>query len=284
MTRSTAGIYSDIYAAIVSDDSLFPSLPEVTLRLRQLLNDPNSTVESAAKLLKTDPGLSAFILRMAGSSRYLTRVPPTDIESAVRRIGLAATAQLAMLFFVRATYQSPSPSLRRHVIDCYRQATRVSVISAFIARSVRGIDPDRAMLAGLLQDIAVPLILRYLVEREELFQDDDRRTAAVDQLAPLVGVLILKQWGFDEEMIQVARSRNQWQRDSGSKPDLSDVVLIARLHTLLGTPEFERAPAFDELPAFHKLPLGELTPQRSILMLEQAGEELAELRRLLAAA
>ena len=283
MAQGIAGIYSELYTAIVSNESLFPSLPEITLRLRETLNDPDCNVASAAKLLKTDPGLSAFILRMAGSARYLTRVPPSDIESAVRRIGLRATGQLAMLFFVRATFQSPTPALRRQVISSYHQATRVSVISAFIASTVKGFDSDRAMLAGLLQDISVPLILRHLVERRELFQDERARDAAIDRLAPLVGVLILKQWGFDEEMIEVARTRKQWQREGGRKPDLSDVVLIARLHSLLGTPEFGQCPSFDELPAFHKLPLGELTPRRSIRMLEQAQDEITELGRLLAA-
>lgn len=284
MGQSASGIYSEIYSAIVSNQSLFPSLPEITLRLRKMLNDPNCTVSSAAKLLRTDPGLSAFVIRMAGSVRYLTRVPPTDLESAIRRIGLHATSQLATLFSVRATFSSSSPKLRRRMVESYQSATRVSVISTVIAKAVKGFDPDRAMLAGLLQDISLPLILRHLSERPAVFGDDGLCRQAIDRLAPLVGVLILKQWGFDEEMIEVARSRKQWTREGAAKPDLSDVVMIARLHALLGTAEFRDCPSFEELPAFQKLPLGELTPQRSIRMLEEARDEMAELGRLLAAA
>jgi len=282
MGQGIAGIYSEIYTSIVSNESLFPALPEITIRLRETLGDPDCNVHSAAKLLKTDPGLSAFVLRMAGSVRYLTRVPPTDLESAIRRMGLNATAQLATLFSVRATFDSPTPGLRRYMLESYHSATRVSVISSFIAKSVKGFDPDKAMLAGLLQDISLPLILRQLSERPAVFEDDKLRLEAVDRLAPLVGVLILQQWGFDAELIEVARSRKQWLRKGGKRPDLSDIVLIARLHALLGTPQFQDCPGFDELPAFQKLPLGELTPSHSIRMLQEAREEMAELEQMLA--
>jgi len=276
-----AGIYSDIYTSLASDESIFPSLPEITIRLRKTLNDPNCDINTAAKLLKIDPGLSAFILRMANSAHYLTRSPPEDIESALRRIGLGNISRLATTFAIRSSFETTSPVLKKHLIAAYRNATKVSVISYFLAGRFSGFDPSKAMLAGLLQDISLPPIMLHLSERPGMLDDPIIRVAAVDKLAPLVGVLILKKWGFDDELIEVVRSRKQWQRDPGKKPDLSDIVLIARLHALIGTPEFHDSPAFDEIPAFHKLPFGELTPGHSLKMLEDSREELAELSRML---
>ena len=277
----TAGIYRDIYTSLASNESLFPSLPEITIRLRKTLNDPNCNIDAAAKLLQTDPGLSAFIMRMANSVRYLTRFPPKDIESALRRIGLSATSRLATTFAIRSSFETNSPVLKRLLVAAYRHATKVSVISYFLADRFSGFDASKAMLAGLLQDIALPPILLHLKERPDVFDDPVKRLEAVDQLAPLVGVLILKHWGFDEELIEVVRSRKQWLRDPGEEPDLSDIVLIARLHSLIGTPEFRDCPTFDQVPAFHKLPLGELSPRQSLKMLEDSRDELAELERML---
>jgi HD-like signal output (HDOD) protein len=276
-----AGIYSEIYASLASNKALFPSLPEITIRLRETLNDPRTNLASAAKLLKQDPGLSVFLMRMANNVHYMTRVPAADLEGALRRIGLPAASQLATSFAIRSSFDSPSPALRRVLLTAYREATRVSVISYFLAEKVRAFPPGRAMLAGLLQDIALPPILQRLWERPEIFNDPEKRGEAVDQLAPLVGVLILKGWGFDEELIEVVRSRKQWARDPAKKPDLADIVLIARLHSLIGTPEFRNCPSFGEVPAFHKLPLGELTPDQSLKMLEESREEIAELARIL---
>lgn len=278
---STAGIYSEIYASLASNQSIFPSLPEITIRLRATLNAPSCDIASAAKLLKTDPGLSAFILRVANSVRYMSRVPPKDIESALRRIGLETTSRLATTFALRSSFNASNPVLRNLLIKSYRSATKVSVISYYLAQRFSGFDASKALLAGLLQDIAIPPIMLRLSERPEMLKNQIERTMVVDKLAPLVGVLILKNWGFSDDLIEVVRSRKQWQRDPEEKADLSDIVLIARLHSQMGTPEIKACPPFDEVPAFHKLPLGELTPSQSIKMLEDAKDELADLARLL---
>ena len=278
---STAGIYSEIYASLASNQSLFPSLPEITIRLRSTLNDPSCDIAAAAKLLKTDPGLSAFILRVANSVRYMSRVPPKDIESSLRRIGLETTSRLATTFALRSSFSTSNPVLRKLLINSYRQATKISVISFYLAQQFSGFDPSKALLAGLLQDIAIPPILHRLSERSGMLKDRFERIMIVDKLAPLVGVLILKHWDFDEDLIEVVRSRKQWQRDPGEKADLSDIILIARLHSQIGTSENLTTPPFDEVPAFHKLPFGELTPSQSIKMLVDAKDELADLTRLL---
>lgn len=275
------GIYSEIYASLASNQSLFPSLPETTIRLRTQLSHSNCDIPSAAKLLQADPGLSAFILRVANSAGYLSRVPPKDLQSALRRIGLGSASRLATTFFVRSSFKSDDRVINKLLLQAYRDSTEVAVISHVLAGRVRGIDASKAMLAGLLQDIGLPPILVRLRERKEIFEDGKRRQEAVDKLAPLVGVLILKQWGFDEELIEVARSRKDWWRDTGKKPDLSDIVLIARLHSMIGTPQFKECPGFQELPAFQKLPVGELTPDNSIRMLDEAREEIANLTRML---
>lgn len=281
MGTSTTGIYSEIFTSLASNESLFPSLPETTIRLRETLNDPDCNITSAAKLLKADPGLSAFIMRIANSVRFMSLFPPKDLESALRRIGLATTSELATTFAIKAAFTTSSGKLKGLLIDSYRQSTKVSVISYFLAGKVSRLNPSKAMLAGLLQDIALPPILLHLADRPEIFDDPRRRTEAVDSLAPMVGALILKKWGFSKEMIETVRSRKQWMRDSGKKADLGDIILIARIHSLIGTAEFHDCPPIIEIPAYQKLPLGKLTPGKSLMILDEARDELDELSQLL---
>jgi len=281
MSSSAAGIYSEIFTHLASDESLFPVLPETTIRLRETFNDPNCNITSAAKLLNTDPGLSAFIMRIANSVRFMSLFPPKDLESALRRIGLATTAELATTFAIKAAFTTSSIKLKELFINCYRTSTRVAIISYFLAAKVSKLNPSKAMLAGLLQDISIPLILLHLSERPEIFNDPKSRAEAVDNLAPMVGVLILKKWGFSKELIEVVRSRKQWMRDPGKKADLGDILLIARIHSLIGSDEFHDCPSIVDLPAYHKLPLGQLTPDQSLTILEEAKDELEELRLML---
>lgn len=282
MFVGTGGIYADIYKSLASNQSLFPSLPETTIRLGAILNDPNCDILAAAKLLRTDPGLSAFIMRIANSAGYMSRVPPKDLESALRRIGLVSASRIATTFAIRSSFETSNQLLKQLLIMEYRKATKVAVISYLIAGKIRGYDASKAMLAGLLQDIALPPILLRLAERPEIFADSQKRSHAIDQLAPLVGVLILKNWKFDEDFIEVVRSRKAWLRDSGQLTDMSDIVLIARMHSLIGTPAFMDCPSFQDVPAFHKLPVGELTPENSIKMLDSMHEEIGGLTKMLA--
>jgi HD-like signal output (HDOD) protein len=281
MSGSTAGIYSEIFTRLASDESLFPSLPETTIQLRQTLNAPNCSIASAAKLLSSDPGLSAFIMRIANSVRFMSLFPPKDLESALRRIGLSATTELATTFAIKAAFTTSSDKLRKLFLDSYRKSTKVAIISYFLAAKVSKLNPSKAMLAGLLQDIALPTILLHLSDRPEIFENPKLRTEAVDKLAPMVGVLILKKWDFSNALIEVVRSRKQWMRDPRSKADLGDILLIARIHALIGSDEFYDCPSILDLPAYQKLPLGKLTPDQSLAILEEAEEELEELRLLM---
>ena len=99
--------------------------------------------------------------------------------------------------------------------------------------------------------------------------------------ASKVGVMLLEHWGFDEEMVEVARSRKDWWRDPEPSADLSDIVLIARLHASVGTPEMHEAPKINEVPAFAKLPLGDVGPDESLEFLREADADVSELMQVL---
>ncbi|MBL4584531.1 MAG: HDOD domain-containing protein [Pseudomonadales bacterium] len=281
METGTAGIYSDIYKTLVTDESLFPALPETTMRVRQVLDDQNCKLTAVANILKADPALTALIMRVANSARFFSAFPPKNLLSALKRIGLSTTTELVTAFAIRSTYDTQSDELKTVLLDSYRQSTKIAVISYFLTYKVSKLSPSKALLAGLMQDIALPPILKCLYERPDIFNNPQRRTQAIDHLAPMVGALILKRWGFNKEMIDSVHSRKDWLRDPHSKADLGDIILIARIHSMLGTPEFRQCPAINEIPAFHKLPLGKLTPGQSLKILEDAKDDIAEMNHLL---
>ena len=78
----------------------------------------------------------------------------------------------------------------------------------------------------------------------------------------------------------MARSRKDWYRDKETA-DLADLVLIARLHAAIGTPDFGNCPPLIKLPALAKLDLGELTPDNSLQMVTESHDQIEEIRSLL---
>jgi hypothetical protein len=55
------------------------------------------------------------------------------------------------------------------------------------------------------------------------------------------------------------------------------------LPSFVGTPKMHKVPRIDQVTAYHKLPLGELSPHMSLVLLDEAGQDIEEVRELLAA-
>ena len=75
--------------------------------------------------------------------------------------------------------------------------------------------------------------------------------------------------------------RMEWLRDSGKPADYADIVIVAQLHSYLGTPEMENLPHIDATPAYRKLGLGEFDPQTGLAVLRAANNVSSAIRELL---
>ena len=273
-------VYEEIYQRICTDKSLLPAAPDIGMKILSALNKPNCDIKLVAKIIENDVGLTAFIMKTARSIRYLTSNPPKDLESAVVRMGMRETYHLSIAFLSRAVFNSSNRDVRKYLTEAQKFSTKLAVISYFLAGNVSRIPPSQALLAGLFQDIGVPAVLAALEKHPEILTDEKYRSNCVDSLAIKVGVLILQQWGF-EELCGVVESRKDWMIEN-EQAGLPELVLIARVHAMLGTKEFRECPPLHKIPAFHKYSFGELGPDNTLQLLKESQQEIAEIEGLLA--
>ena len=150
-----------------------------------------------------------------------------------------------------------------------------------LANVTPGIDSEQALLGGLIHDIGAIAVIGgvahfpQLAEREEVFNH------VLGQLSGESGSKILAHWRLEEEFGDVLRGVNNWYRTGWAIADIADVVIIARLHSTVGSRAHHELPFIDAVPAFRKLADGELTPQRSLAVLEHAAAEVREIQSLL---
>jgi HD-like signal output (HDOD) protein len=111
--------------------------------------------------------------------------------------------------------------------------------------------------------------------------DADLLERLVSRLRGDCGVMILRKWGFASEFIEVALHAEDWQREAGNQPDYTDLVIIAQMHSYIGTPRMAEIPRIDTVPAFSKLALGDLGPGMSLRVLDEAEEEISDLQQVL---
>ena len=68
MSQSAAPANADVIASAIGEISHIATLPEVTLKIINLVEDPNSTAQDLNKVITNDPALGARILKVVNSA------------------------------------------------------------------------------------------------------------------------------------------------------------------------------------------------------------------------
>jgi len=272
----------EIYNAYAEDRLVVPAVPELAERIRRAVDDVGNGAPQIARVVQADPAVAARLVRVANSALYAGNSPVRNLREAVVRLGLQATRDLVVAFTLQNLFESVHGELRRRLLDVWRQSTYVAAVSHALARRIRGWDPDRAMLGGLLHDIGAAVLITHAEHWPELISDPAQLERVIGALGGEVGSLALSRWGFQDDLVTVAREARSWMRDPGGAPDLCDVILLARLYGLrTGAGAPPDLPALESVPAYARLGLASLPAGEVSGMLEEAQKEIGELRRLL---
>jgi HD-like signal output (HDOD) protein len=270
-------LISDACRKILSDRASLPSMPDVAARIHDAMASPNWSISSVAAIIKGDPGTTAYLLRVANNALYRGVTPIRDVEQAVARLGMNSTRNLLMAHALRAMFITRSPMLNTLMRRSWHASARLAAIQ------IPKISPERALLGGLLQDIGVLPILHVLKQYQDQLTNEHAVMAAIAKFTPQVGVVVLQQWGFESDLIEIARSHGDWWRDAGPNPDLADLVLLARLHALIVAGTTDDLPRIDEVPAFAKFELGPLRGDSSYEFLHQQEASVQAIQHALGA-
>lgn len=263
------------------DRLILPSLPEVAIRIGRALNDNVTDAAKIAKMIQADPAMTAKIVKTANSALYAGRQAVDSCNGAIVRLGVNTTHKLVLSFALKELFHGSSPVLKRQMAALWEHSTRVAAVCYVLARLTRRFNPEHALLAGLVHDIGNVAILSYADRFHELGHSEQQLKAAITHLRGEVGAMILKKWQFSEDFVLVAREAENWMRDPAPEADYCDLVIIAQLHSYVGTEEMKHLPHLGDVACFSKLELGELTPRMSLKILEKAKDQLKHAQALL---
>ena len=275
------GLFSQVYRRMLKDQVQLPALPDVALRIRAAMQDPDYSVASVARSIQADAGTSAYLLRISNSALYRGVAKVSTVDAAVARLGVVTVRNLVTSYALRAMFTTRSSLLARLMRDRWARSARLAALAAVVAQKCGNFSRDRAMLAGLIQDIGMLPLIGALEARKQSLPDPERIVATLRQFSGKVGVVLLKHWNFDDELVDVAVTRGQWMRDSDAPADLSDLLIVARLHVMAVNPNRGDIPRVDEVPAFHKLPLGGVSDNAQLNILLEAETQVRELSQRL---
>ncbi|MBI3562757.1 MAG: HDOD domain-containing protein [Gammaproteobacteria bacterium] len=278
---SLNALLEQIHSAQTENRLQLPSLPDVVLAIREAVHDERKGVAHVARLLQLDPILSARVLKIANSPLYRTGQPLTDIKHAINHLGLAMTRNLVTCLAMHNLFDVRSFAMKQRIRELWQHSAQVAAITQVLAKSQRGLSPDKALLAGLLHDIGVLPILVYADNYPDLCDNNRLLDQAIRGARAELGNSVLKNWLMDPDIVNIPLVADDYSYDHAGEADYADLVIMAQIHSGFGQQTPRPMLDLNKTPAFSKLTISKLGPDASLELLQQANREIAATIRML---
>lgn len=224
-------VANELIAAIKSDSLVLPTLPEVALRVRDVAEDIETSIPDLAKIIAQDAALSARIIKVANSPLVRTSKDVSDLATAVSRLGINFTSNLALGLAMEQMFQATSDVIDKRMRNIWAQSTEIASICHVLAAHFTRLEADQAMLGGLVHKIGALPLLTYAEEHQDLLNDAFALDKLIDKLHPILGSHILKAWKFPKELAVIPSQYLKFDREVDTA-DYADLVTVAMLQTL----------------------------------------------------
>jgi len=233
--RSASAMQFDFVRSLAADLSNhrieLPSFPKIAARVRHVLSNPNSSLENLVRVIGSEPALSARLMRIANAASFnRSGRPAADLRTAIKRIGYQMVRSASMAFALSQMRRSAAcVELQRRMHTLWQRSAWVAAFAYVLARTGSRVNPDEAMLAGMMHGIGKLYIMTRAVDHPDLFADDAMLEAIARDWHASIGKAILENWEFSDVMAAAVGDQDDPGRDGKFAPDLRDVLAVAIL-------------------------------------------------------
>ena len=255
-----------------------PTLPQVALKVSDALRDKNASAKSVAKVISTDAALSARLIQVSNSAFSRGNSKVENVQMAVSRLGMTLVKNLVTSLLIKQLFHTKFPLLKKQMERLWVHSTKVGAISLVICKKYSKLMPDEAMLAGLVHDIGELPIIAHAEKFPNIASDQAKLEEVITKLKPAIGKMMLQAWNFSDELILVPDECEKLDRNPSDKPDYADIIMLANLHSYMGTQHPLSKVDWGNIPALTKLGMD---PQGSIETLQEARDEIMEIQKLI---
>ncbi len=190
-----------------------PSLPGVVVHLLELTQDESSSADRIAQVIESDTAMTARLLRLANSTLYNFRMPPTTVSRAVAAMGYNAVRCMALGMGLARTFVGKTGGEGLSQEDFWKHSLACGVCARLLAMKMPGpLDADEAFMAGLLHDLGrVFLTTSFPKEYAEVLRETESTGVPLLEAEEHVfgvshveaGKWLSERWGLPEMLTQV---------------------------------------------------------------------------------
>jgi HD-like signal output (HDOD) protein len=185
------------------------TLPEVTIRIIQIVENPKSTARDLHEVIRNDPALSARLLKVVNSAFYGLPGQISNIDRAIILLGPSAVKNIAIAASITHLFNGGSPTEGFNGLGLWRHAIAVGVASRLIFAVQGKPSVEETFLAGLIHDLGL-LVERQVFPKKiaEVFASykiTPRRFCEVEQEIigvdhQVLGMALAQKWRFPRHL------------------------------------------------------------------------------------
>jgi HD-like signal output (HDOD) protein len=141
--------------AAIADVSHIATLPEITMKIIEVVERPDSTAQDLHKIIANDPALCARILKVVNSAFYGLPGQIGSINRAIVLLGLNAVKNIAIAASLAKLFKGGKLTANFTAKDLWSHSIAVGATVKVLAEKTKLKLADEAFLAGLIHDLGI---------------------------------------------------------------------------------------------------------------------------------
>jgi len=208
-----------------------PSFPDIVARVRQVLSDEFVSSKQIVRVVSAEPALAGKLLLIANSvALNPTGTRIVELKSAITRIGLNMVRSASLSFAMEQMRKSESlAGLKAPMTELWERSVLVAAMSYVVAKRFTNVNPDSALLAGLMHGMGKLYILTRASQFPLLFNDQPSYKQIVRDWHASIAKAILENWEINEDIVAAVEEFEHLDRTHIGGNDLTDVLTVANL-------------------------------------------------------
>lgn len=227
---------SKMLTSLVGSLRDLPSLPRTYSELRQILSDPEASIDQVVRVVEQDVAISAKVLQLVNSAFFGVTREISEMRTAVSYLGMTILQNLVLSVEVFRSF-APTKSIPGFSLEEFHQHSQLAArLASEIGKGARISNAVAVAVAGLLHDIGKLVIAERAPEHlaRALRGVDEEKLPLYRIEEDLVGVshaevgaYLLSLWGLPSPVVEAVAHHHHPERVPQGNLDMISVIYLA---------------------------------------------------------
>jgi len=224
--ETASGLVENLTKDLKNQKLDIPGFPDIAMRLNRALQDENVAVAEVVSLINSEPALVSRLIGLSNSAAFNpSNQSIADLKTAVARLGFKIVWGAAASYSIRQLEQQEwLRPVRPWLAEIWLNSNAVAAICFVVAKKIRILPADEALVAGLLHRIGHLYLLTYSQRHGIDIQTDPAWDKVVEKWHANIAREILRRWGLPSHVADTVG-----YQDAMASNDADDLTPFAKL-------------------------------------------------------